>query len=183
MSNIPPDLPIAQEPGDVPGAIEAHFLLPRDAWAALEGLAVRHEKTHSLALVDAVALAHYVDLELTAGSQLVARRANGKFYELFFPWLHGSISPPVRGSITVQHPDSGGVGTADDTAEARPIEWSPEEEEIRREIRLDNLSAERELARMRNQQRIEEARQLSKEARESKRRPGFWRRWRRNLFR
>ena len=173
--------------------VEAHVLFPRDCWAALERLAAMRQKTQSQALVEAVALAHYLDLELAAGSQLATRRLDGKVYVLHFPWLQAAGSSAIRGDVSVPPSTEMTSLTESELQELQrrldaarealarggfawpsPEEMSDEEEVLIREMRLDELRAEQEVQRIRNMQRVDAARREQEQGRT------FWgRMWRR----
>jgi len=136
-------------------------LFPRECWAALERLAAIQQKTESQALVEAVALAHYVDLELAAGSQLATRRPNGKFYVLHVPWLEAAGTKAIRGDVSVPAATEVMAPVKDMGGQlAWPYagERSRDEEDLIREMRLDELRTEQIVATIRNEQRVDAAR-------------------------
>lgn len=157
MSEVDQGVSTEEEP-ERAVAVEAHVLFPRDCWAALERLAAMQQKTESQTLVEAVALAHYLDLELAAGSELVTRRPSGKSYVLHFPWLQATAARAIRGDVSSLTAARGAPGIGGPLAWPDASELSEEEEDLIRAMRLEELRTAREVARIQNERRIHAAR-------------------------
>jgi hypothetical protein len=66
--------------------VELHALLTREAAQALTTLAAQQRRTANETLQNAIALAFYIDEEVSQGGGVMVRRSDGKLYELIFPW-------------------------------------------------------------------------------------------------